>query len=272
MTKRTVKLDQIRIDGDTQFRLEINQKKVDEYSESMEDGAIFPSIRVTFDGSNYWLWDGFHRYFAYKKNGIEEIEVEYRPGTQEDAQDLALGANPDHGLPLSRKDKRYKVECTLKMERHKVKTNREIGILCGVSDKFVATVRDPKAKARQTENVKRHYDKKTQEETGAAIESQQTTPSIESPPEPKPSILDGNAPDDEELKANELAMKADMDAITKLLESDDALATAYQDIKRLNHLVAQKDVRIASIMREKSECIKLCQSLQKENDKLKGKK
>jgi ParB-like chromosome segregation protein Spo0J len=92
------------------------------------------------------------------------------------------------------------------------------------------------------------------------------------PPEPKPSILDGNTPDDEELKANELAMKADMDAITKLLESDDALATAYKDIKRLNHLVAQKDVRIASIMREKSECIKLCQSLQKENDKLKGKK
>ena len=77
-------------------------------------------------------------------------------------------------------------------------------------------------------------------------------------PEPKPSILDGNEPSEEELKANEMAMQADLDALNKLLEADDALAVAHAEIKRLNYAVAQKEVRIAAIMKEKSECIKLC--------------
>ena len=270
MTKRTVRLDQVRIDGGTQFRKEINQDKVVEYAECMEEGDVFPIISVVFDGSTYWLWDGFHRYLAHKKNKMAQIEVDYTPGTVEDAQDLALGANSDHGLELSNADKRYKVEVTLSMERHKGKSNKEIARLCKVSDKLVASVRDPKAKAKQAQNVKRHYEKKAQDE-GSAIESHSDI-AIESHPEPKPSILDGNEPSAEELMANELTMQADLQQVNQFLEADDKMAELYADNKRLNHLLAQKEARIASIMREKSECIKLCQKLQKENDKLKGKK
>ena len=122
------------------------------------------------------------------------------------------------------------------------------------SDEVIDAVKTGKASVKKAASVTK-------------LPKEKQAKALSEPPEPKPSILDGNAPDDEELKANELAMKSDMDAITKLLESDDALATAYQDIKRLNHLVAQKDVRIASIMREKSECIKLSQKQQVQLDK-----
>ena len=58
----------------------------------------------------------------------------------------------------------------------------------------------------------------------------------------------------------------------QLLESDDALAMAYEEIKRLNYLNAQLEVCINGLMNEKNEAIKMVKALQKENDKLKGKK
>lgn len=253
---RTIKLEDLRIDGDTQNR-PLDQATVDHYAECMESGDEFPVVKATFDGKYYWLWDGFHRYFAYKKMGYATIELDYIPGTQEDAEDLSYGANGKHGRSRSRQEKEEIVRKVLSKERHKDKSNKEISRLCEVSDKFVATIRNPEKKAKQAENVKKHYEKKAKE---SAIESRSE--------EPKPSILDGTEPSEDELKANEMAMQADLDALNKLLEADDALATAHAEIKRLNYLVAQKEVRIAAIMKEKSECIKLCKSLQSQLDKI----
>lgn len=57
-------LRSIRIDGGTQSRAELNNTTVDEYTEAMLEGDTFPPIVVFFDGSSYWLADGFHRYFG----------------------------------------------------------------------------------------------------------------------------------------------------------------------------------------------------------------
>jgi hypothetical protein len=62
-------------------------------------------------------------------------------------------------------------------------------------------------------------------------------------------------------------MQADLEMLNKLLEADDALATAHEEIKRLNYLNAQLEVRMHGLMNEKNEAIKLCKKLQKENDK-----
>ena len=99
------------------------------------------------------------------------------------------------------------------------------------------------------------------------LPKEQQAKAITAPPEPKPSMLDGNAPSDDELKANELAMQADLEALNKLLEADEPLKVAHEEIKRLNYLLAQQEVRLASIMREKSECIKLCKKQQVQLDK-----
>jgi len=70
-----LELASIRVDGGTQSRLELNQEVVNEYAEHMAEGDVFPSVIVFQDGATYWLADGFHRYFATKKNKGKTIKV-----------------------------------------------------------------------------------------------------------------------------------------------------------------------------------------------------
>jgi hypothetical protein len=263
---KKVKIDAIRIDGGTQCRLVIDQPTVYSYLEAMKEGDVFPLLETVFDGSTHWLTDGFHRYHAYKLLGIKEIEITYKPGTLQDAQVEALKANSKHGKPLTNEDKRNKVEMALTIEGFEKKTNYEIAKICQVSQPFVASVRDPKVKKKQAEDKLKHAKKKVEE-------SQNTNPiSSEKTTTPRENPYAGVAPDDDEIKATELALVADQEAMYKLLEADDALATAHGEIKRLNHLNAQLEVRLHGLMNEKNEAVKMVKQLQKENDKLKAKK
>ena len=63
-----LKPSQIRQDGGTQPRAEIWQDVVDDYAEQMTAGATFPPIVVFYDGTHYWLADGFHRLAAWLAN------------------------------------------------------------------------------------------------------------------------------------------------------------------------------------------------------------
>lgn len=89
------------------------------------------------------------------------------------------------------------------------------------------------------------------------------TAPAEEPPQPEDA-----GPDESELAANRAAEQADREALEKLLEADDKLATAVAEVKRLNHLNAQLQQRINGLMNEKAEAIKLCKSLQRKLDKL----
>lgn len=144
----------IRIDGDTQAREALSQEKVAEYSELMKDGAVFPPIEVFFDGSEYWLADGFHRYFATQKNGTVSIEANIHNGTLDDAQLYAFGANKGRGLEMSPKDIRSVV---IRMLRHPVWgkwTNAEIARHVGCSKMTVgrvkATMQEPETETKKT--------------------------------------------------------------------------------------------------------------------------
>ena len=50
------------------------------------------------------------------------------------------------------------------------------------------------------------------------------------------------------------------------------MATAHVEIKRLNHLNAQLELRLHGLMNEKNEAVKMVKQLQKDNEKLKAKK
>ena len=91
----------IRTDGGTQVRFKLHEEKVGEYADLMNNGTIFPPVVVFHDGVDYWLADGFHRFFAYKKNGTTAIDCDVRQGTLEDAKQYARTANNDHGIPLT---------------------------------------------------------------------------------------------------------------------------------------------------------------------------
>jgi uncharacterized ParB-like nuclease family protein len=101
-----LELTSIRVDGGTQSRLELNQEVVNEYAEHMKEGGAFPPVVVFHDGSNYWLADGFHRYFATKKNKGKTIQSEVQAGTQEEAILFSFSANSNRGLRMTAADRR----------------------------------------------------------------------------------------------------------------------------------------------------------------------
>jgi len=259
---KVLKFSQIRIDGGTQQRVTINQDKVSEYAESMKEGEKFPPILCTFDGTNYWMYDGFHRYFAAQAAGMTTFEVIYKPGTMEDAQDLSYGINNQHGIPPTKEDKEKAVKDALSKERHANASDREIAKLCKVSASFVGSIRRPEVKERQKKNLAKHVEKMAKQDEAVVNYTSDDA-------EPKVELTQDYGPDEQELKANELAQQADLEAMNKLLESDDALATAHAEVKRLNHLVSQLQVRISVLIREKNAAIDMVKEYQAKEKKAK---
>lgn len=136
-----LELDQIRIDGGTQSRVELNQETVAEYAQAFTAGASFPPVVVFFDGANYWLADGFHRYFGARDAGESAIDAEIRTGTQRDAVLYSWGANDKHGLPRSNADKRHIVTVILKDEQGRQWSDRDIAKRFGFANSFVSKMR-----------------------------------------------------------------------------------------------------------------------------------
>lgn len=135
-------LSKIRIDGDTQPRAEINYDAVRDYAEKMRDGAVFPPVKVFFDGANYWLADGFHRYHANKANVTKEIDADITNGTQRDAQLYSFGANDDHGLRRTNEEKRRAVLRILDDFEWSEMSDREIARIVKVSHTYVAKIKE----------------------------------------------------------------------------------------------------------------------------------
>src|SRR3982750_4393302 len=64
-----LELKKIRTDGGTQLRAKLSEKVIEEYAAAMREGhrAEFPPLMVFFDGTDYWLADGHHRYHAAQR-------------------------------------------------------------------------------------------------------------------------------------------------------------------------------------------------------------
>lgn len=154
-----LKLSQIVIDKGTQTREAIDQKTVTEYAEVIMNKDTLPPLVVFYDGINYYLADGFHRYFAYKQTVTPEVEVEVINGTLRNAQEYALGTNDKHGLKRTNGDKRNAVLIALNDLEWSLLTNREIGKLCRVSHTFVNAIKEkleadkPKKKEKKPKDV-----------------------------------------------------------------------------------------------------------------------
>jgi hypothetical protein len=112
-----------------------------EYAQEMLQGVAFPPVTLFYDGTNYWLADGFHRYYAAKQNGSEMVAADVKQGTRRDAVLYSVGANARHGLRRTNADKRRAVETLLDDPEWCLWSNREIARRCGVDEGTVRNYR-----------------------------------------------------------------------------------------------------------------------------------
>jgi hypothetical protein len=131
----------------------------------MKDGDKFPPVTVFYDGSEYWLANGFHRYFATKSNGELEIECEVKQGTLDDAVLYAFSADGRQGLSRSAEDNRNII---IRMIQHPVWgkwSNAEIAKHVGVSKMTVGRVKASLEKDKPAPTKKKYKDKHGNEST-----------------------------------------------------------------------------------------------------------
>ncbi len=137
-----ISISSIRSASESQMRVAgIDPGTVAEYADSMNSGAVFPAITLFFDGGDYWLGDGFHRFEASRRIGKETILAEIKEGGQRDAILFAVGSNDTHGLRRSQADKRRSIETMLRDPEWSKGSDREIGKACAVDHKTVGKLR-----------------------------------------------------------------------------------------------------------------------------------
>ncbi|MGL5062190.1 MAG: hypothetical protein ACRC62_19620, partial [Microcoleus sp.] len=50
---------------ETQSRVKLDSATIADYAAKMAEGVEFPAIELYFDGKDYYLVDGFHRFAAH---------------------------------------------------------------------------------------------------------------------------------------------------------------------------------------------------------------
>jgi len=152
-----LQLKQIRIDGGTQSRVEINNDVVSEYAEALKNGASFPQLIVFFDGVDYWLVDGFHRYHAHKLACIDSADCAVHDGSLREAQLFSVGVNDTHGLRRSNGDKKKAIELLLNDSEWSLWSDTAIAKKCSVDHKTVSKYRLSLGNSQVSENKERTY-------------------------------------------------------------------------------------------------------------------
>jgi hypothetical protein len=142
-----LELEQINRSGGTQIRAAYDRATIERYKDLEESFVEMPPIIVYFDGTIYWLADGFHRVQAKAEvagippKEVVRIKSEVRTGTQRDAIKYALSANVTHGLPRNNDDLRRAIARCLDDEEWSELSNIKIAAMCGCSESMIRKVK-----------------------------------------------------------------------------------------------------------------------------------
>jgi len=230
-----INIDLIKIEG-TQSRAQLNQEVVNEYAEAMKCGAKFPPLKLFFDGSDYWLADGFHRYFASKIVEITEINADIENGSKDEAILYSIGSNISHGLRRTNADKRHAVGMILAHKVWSTWSDRAIANEAGVDHKFVGKLRA---------------------ELSQKVGTVPTTPTPMLEASPKKEVLD---------PILESEIKAELPIIEPEYTEQDALKDSN---KELSKMVENLNIKLATQNYDGAENVEnIIAELKKENDNL----
>lgn len=278
---RELKLDSLRIDGGTQCRVAMSQDAIQEYAEALTDGSELPPIDVYFDGAEYWVVDGLHRYHAHRRIGALSIMANVTTGTLEDAVFAACGKNRGHGLRRTNADKRKAVEMAIAIRPDW--SDRAIAKHVGVDHKLVAAVRDPRAAERQQQNRDKSAAKKLGSDPAVAGMGSDPRPRVESDPAPRPEQLPTSVSSDNERDdvlaelAEEVERLTDRLAVEAMDATEDEKALAAETIAQLRAEVASLQAQLKAahgvrdqLMAENAQLKRQCVSQQRQIKKLEG--
>lgn len=166
---KKLNLSVIRTDGGTQAREKLNQEVVSEYAEHMKEGDQFPPITVFHDGSEYWLADGFHRYFAIKANGLVSVDCDVKTGTLDDAILYAFSTEANggnkRGLSMTSADYRNVILAMFRHPKWKEWSNSAIAKHVGVSKMTVGRIKNMMKPDEKEETKKKYVDRHGNEST-----------------------------------------------------------------------------------------------------------
>lgn len=291
-----IALDEIRIDGGTQSRVELNDDVVAEYAEAFKSGTQMPPVVVFYDGVSHWLADGFHRYFGAKQAGLLEIYEEREPGTQRDAILYSAAANAKHGLRRSNADKRKVVQTLLADPEWSNWSSRAIAKHCCVSHPFVEGIREPHLETLpdgaksvsksipgnsedtvETRTVTRNGTTYQQNTANRGVKSNVVPVEFAAGPDVSAAgtqeIIDGtfervtNHREFDELRdryddmaANFKATLAENESMARVFEENDQVVAALAEAKRCREMNTVLESRITGLINEKDEAIKAAKS------------
>lgn len=131
----------IRRDGGTQPRAALDPATIADYAEAMRAGSTFPPVVVVFDGTDYWLADGYHRVAAAESLGESNVSVNVYQGDQRAAILYSTSVNAEHGLRRTTADKRRAVEVLLRDPEWRQWSDSEIARQAKVSRDLVQALR-----------------------------------------------------------------------------------------------------------------------------------
>jgi hypothetical protein len=236
-----VDIDLIRIDGGTQARVSINQEAVEDYADNYKSEDNLPPVVVFFDGSEYLLADGFHRYHGARKAELAKLNCEARKGTQRDAILFAVGANRSHGLKRTNADKRKAVGMLLNDPEWAGQSDRWLADTAGVSNRFVGELRaelctvhssaEPEKRKGKDGKVRDVKPKSTERRTKPKKEK------AAPPPPPAKDALGNELPDHLQKVAANTFLKDSIDALNRLIRA----ATDFGNSPAGRFLIMQDD-------------------------------
>lgn len=137
-----LRLEQVRLDGDTQPRVECDRDRAEELAGLLALGVELPPPVVYKDAQGaYWLASGFHRVHAHRLAGRPLAVCEVRDGTLEDARLFAASTNKVSVLPRTTADKMRAVHLVLSNPLAAGWDDARIAAHCQVPEAMVAAQR-----------------------------------------------------------------------------------------------------------------------------------
>jgi FtsZ-binding cell division protein ZapB len=259
-SRMDLNIKDIRIDGGTQSRNKINTEVIGNYVECYENGDRFPPVEVFHDGISYYLVNGFHRYFMYKKLNIPIVEAKIYKGTIRDAQKFCLGVNDDHGLQRTNADKRKAVKIALDDMEWSEYSDREIAKICKVSSAFVGKVRKDSNVERPAVKKVTKNGKKTTVDTTNIGKKEDNKPTEEYDPteDEMKNLVNVN----EELHQENLTLKD-----TKMVVSEDK-QVVLDELTELRKQIKLLESEIQVVKNSRDQYQNKCAELIKQNDYL----